>query len=288
MNRRELISFHQKMIAEHPDPSCDVRVKFRVANSAQIKTHALRRPLGSIIIPNLNEVKYLDLLLTSINEALKLSDRPWEVIVADNGSSDKSPEIAADYGVTVISEQRRGIAFAQQAGLKATHSNSKIVAVTGADCFVPSDFFNAHLSAYEDPDVVFTYGDLKYFTLNSQGPAMEAIHLLVYLLGREIYRHLRTLTDRSYIPFSGANCSYLREPALNLGGYQTRLKRRFDGDLMRRMTADGGKIKRVNTVVYASPRRILGEGVWRYARRGLIEQVGNRNHPSQGEYPSFR
>ena len=53
----------------------------------------------SIIIPTLNEEKYLPLLLDSIR---KQDFRGYEIIVADAGSKDKTVSIANEYGCKVV------------------------------------------------------------------------------------------------------------------------------------------------------------------------------------------
>ena len=49
----------------------------------------------SIIIPTLNEEKYLPKLLDSI---VKQSYKDYEIIIADNNSKDKTRSIARSYG----------------------------------------------------------------------------------------------------------------------------------------------------------------------------------------------
>ena len=53
----------------------------------------------SIIIPTLNEEKYLPLLLESIK---KQNFKDYEIIVADAGSKDRTTEIAKQYGCRII------------------------------------------------------------------------------------------------------------------------------------------------------------------------------------------
>ncbi|OGZ18494.1 MAG: hypothetical protein A2Z68_02210 [Candidatus Nealsonbacteria bacterium RBG_13_38_11] len=69
----------------------------------------------SIIIPTLNEEKYLPLLLKSIKEQNFSQD--YELIVADAGSKDRTIEIAKSFGCKVI---RGGLpAFGRNAGVRA-------------------------------------------------------------------------------------------------------------------------------------------------------------------------
>ena len=60
----------------------------------------------SVIIPVLNEEKTLPLVLNDIPR-----DLVDEVVVVDNGSSDRTPEIAKELGATVLSEPRRGYGY---------------------------------------------------------------------------------------------------------------------------------------------------------------------------------
>ena len=53
----------------------------------------------SIIVPTLNEEKYLPLLLQSIKEQ---SFRDLEIVVADAGSTDRTVEIAKEYGCRIV------------------------------------------------------------------------------------------------------------------------------------------------------------------------------------------
>ena len=61
------------------------------------------RPTVSVIIPTLNEEKCLDGVLCDI-----VALGPDELIVADGGSEDRTPEIAAQYGRVVRAAPGRG------------------------------------------------------------------------------------------------------------------------------------------------------------------------------------
>jgi glycosyltransferase involved in cell wall biosynthesis len=77
-----------------------------------------------VILPCLNEAGALPGLLTRMPAGF----RP---IVADNGSTDGSAEIAAAYGATVVRVPQRGFGAACHAGLLAAESD--IVCVMDAD-----------------------------------------------------------------------------------------------------------------------------------------------------------
>ena len=60
----------------------------------------------AVIIPALNEEKTLPLVLNDIDR-----DLVDEVVVVDNGSSDRTSSIAGQWGATVLSEARRGYGY---------------------------------------------------------------------------------------------------------------------------------------------------------------------------------
>jgi glycosyltransferase involved in cell wall biosynthesis len=76
----------------------------------------------SIVVPAFNEEKLLGATLSSIRNASKsFTDRGWEVelVVCDNNSKDKTPEIARDAGAKVVFEPINQIARARNTGAAA-------------------------------------------------------------------------------------------------------------------------------------------------------------------------
>ncbi|MEV0649012.1 glycosyltransferase family 2 protein [Phytomonospora sp. NPDC050363] len=65
-----------------------------------------------VVLPCLDEAAALPWVLARIPEG-------YRAIVVDNGSTDGSPEIAAELGATVVTEPRRGFGAACHAGLEA-------------------------------------------------------------------------------------------------------------------------------------------------------------------------
>jgi glycosyltransferase involved in cell wall biosynthesis len=72
----------------------------------------------SVVIPCLNEEEAVGAVVDQAWEGITRSGRPGEVIVVDNASSDRSAEVAASHGATVVREERRGYGSAYLAGLK--------------------------------------------------------------------------------------------------------------------------------------------------------------------------
>lgn len=96
----------------------------------------------SIIIPTLNEEKYLPRLLESIK---KQSFRDYEIIVADAGSQDRTVEIAKSYGCKVVS-----------GGLPAKGRNQGAAATSGdlflfldGEVLLPDNFLDLILAEFK-------------------------------------------------------------------------------------------------------------------------------------------
>ena len=88
----------------------------------------------SIIIPTLNEEKYLPLLLESIKKQKDFFD--YEIIVADAGSKDKTLEIAKNYGCITVGG---GLpSKARNEGAKITNGNTLLF--LDADVILTNDF----------------------------------------------------------------------------------------------------------------------------------------------------
>jgi glycosyltransferase involved in cell wall biosynthesis len=80
-------------------------------------------------------------------------DRPYEVIVVDNGSRDETAQIARRAGVTVIERQRgEGPAAARNAGAEA--AAAPMLAFTDADCRPTPGWLTAGVRALERADLV--------------------------------------------------------------------------------------------------------------------------------------
>lgn len=87
-----------------------------------------RAPSVALIIPALDEELALGSLLDALPRGLFA-----RVIVADNGSTDRTAAVARAHGAEVISEPRRGYGRACLAGLAALDETTEIVVFMDAD-----------------------------------------------------------------------------------------------------------------------------------------------------------
>lgn len=102
----------------------------------------------SIVIPAYNEERHIRLCLDSIAAQ---TERPDEVIVVDNNSTDATAAICSEYNfVKVIKEKQQGIVYARNAGFNAAKSD--IIGRVDADVEFPEDWVERIRDYYEaDP-----------------------------------------------------------------------------------------------------------------------------------------
>src|SRR5678816_1746761 len=73
----------------------------------------------SLLMPCLNEAETLEICIKKAQKALEDLNVNGEVVIADNGSTDGSPEIAAALGARVIHVAEKGYGSALLGGIKA-------------------------------------------------------------------------------------------------------------------------------------------------------------------------
>lgn len=89
---------------------------------------------AAVVIPCLNEEDSIGLLVGDVREAAAIPGLPariTNILVVDNGSTDQTPEVAADAGATVVPEPRRGYGRACLTGVEAAGDVDLIVLMDG-------------------------------------------------------------------------------------------------------------------------------------------------------------
>jgi glycosyltransferase involved in cell wall biosynthesis len=122
---------------------------------------SLAEPLVTAAIP----VRDGEAYLAEAIESVLAQSRPCDqVIVVDNGSSDRSAEIAAGFGapVEVVSEPRPGIGAARNAALRAARGD--YFAFLDADDLWATEKTALQLAAFEaEPQLQLAFGHVRQF-----------------------------------------------------------------------------------------------------------------------------
>ena len=162
-----------------------------------------RAPLVSVIVPTWNEARCLPALL----ESLRAQTRPpVEILLADSGSTDGTPELARAKGAIVLEGERKGPGEGRNRGARAARGD--LLVFVDADCIVPRDLIEAIVAAADASDVV---GGATGF-VPAQGTLAERA---LFLLANG---YQRALTLWGY-PHNAGFCFFFRRSAFEaLGG----------------------------------------------------------------------
>ncbi|MBI2288364.1 MAG: glycosyltransferase [Chloroflexi bacterium] len=207
----------------------------------------------SIVIPAYNVELTLRECLQSVTTLGW--DGEVEVIVVDDGSTDKTAGIAASFaGVKVIPVSHGGAARATNIGIKAARHN--IVVLFDADAVPEKDWLEKIIPSLADPSV----GAVAGLTVTANRSVIGRI------AGYDVEWRIRRISgDTDHL--STMNLACRREVLLEVGLLTEELRAGYDADLSRRLRA-------------ASYRLILRKDVscrhyWKDDLRGYIHQQYN-------------
>ncbi len=100
----------------------------------------------SIVIPAYNEEALLPATLRALKTAAAAAGVPYEMIVVDDGSTDRTAEIARAHGARVVAVNVRQIGAARNAGAKV--AIGELLVFVDADTLVPADVLQGAVAAF--------------------------------------------------------------------------------------------------------------------------------------------
>lgn len=104
----------------------------------------------SIIIPVYNVEDYISECLLSV---LNQSEKDFEVIVVNDGSKDKSIDIAKKYPVKIINQENQGLSAARNTGVK--HAKGEYILFLDSDDYIEKDLLKQLKKELKDkPDII--------------------------------------------------------------------------------------------------------------------------------------
>lgn len=167
-------------------------------------------PTLSVVIPCLNEADSVELVVRKALEGMRSAGISGEVVVADNGSTDGSPELAEGAGARVVHETRKGYGSAYLAGFIA--ARGRYILMGDADDTYDFTQLGRFVALLEDGADLVMGNRLK----NIHPGAMPWLHRYI---GNPVLTGLLNLFFRTGV--SDAHCgmrAFRRDllPALNL------------------------------------------------------------------------
>jgi len=213
----------------------------------------------SIVIPALNEEKYLPDCLKSLRNQDYTG--PYEIIIADNGSTDNTVRIAGDFQARVVPcPEKKSVFYARQIGADAAHGD--IIAQADADTLYPRNWLSRIADRFaKHPEIVAVTGRYVY----TEPPWWSVVEYVI-----------RTATNLWTVPVlgrpwvvSGATFAFRREAFVKLDGYHGILYAPDQWGIASRLTR-AGKVSFDNKLRVITSSRSVKKPLFRILKEGLI------------------
>ena len=190
----------------------------------------------TVIIPALNEEKYIREAIESVLRAK--FDGKKEIIVVNDGSTDRTKEIASSYinkGIILINnKEHMGKSYSLNKALKV--AKGEAVAVVDGDCYLHKDSLQKAIDELGRKNVVAACGVVKVRNHNK----FICLWLNIELLYNSLIRNLFSKVNANVVT-PGAYSIYRKKALLESGGFSTE---GFSEDVTVaiRLIRNGGKI----------------------------------------------
>lgn len=228
-------------------------------------------PPVSVVVCSYNGAATLHGCLDSL---MKLDYPDFEIILVDDGSTDDTPQIAADFPqVRHIRQENRGLSVARNVGAEA--ANGEIVAYTDDDCVVDRDWLTYLVQAMRDQQVQAIGGPnlppptdswvAKCVAASPGGPS----HVM--------------LDDRYAEHVPGCNMAFYRDELLDLGGFDPQFRQAGDDvDVCWRFLDAGKKIGYAPGAMVWHHRRSTAKAYFKQQKGyGRSEAMVHFKHPQR-------
>jgi glycosyltransferase involved in cell wall biosynthesis len=231
--------------------------------------------LASVVIPNYNHGQYVG---NAIRSVLGQEYRDFEIIVVDDGSTDNSRDVVAQFGdqVRYIWQENQGLSAARNTGLEA--AKGAYIGLLDADDMYEPDFLSSLVSVLEaNPDADGIFCGYRFVDhLNNPLPQVEAR----LIPDGQLYRAL--LDGNFLVPES---MLVRRRCYKNVGLFDETLRACEDWDMWLRITS---RHKIVGTTKVLTRHRILpgsmsADPIRMFSNRVAVVEKHFGPEPASGE-----
>jgi lipopolysaccharide/colanic/teichoic acid biosynthesis glycosyltransferase/GT2 family glycosyltransferase len=226
----------------------------------------------SVIVPAYNAAGTLEACLDALEHQTVRRER-YEVIVVDDGSSDRTAGIAQAHGARLIQQANAGPAAARNRGARAAQGD--LLLFTDADCAPAPDWLERISAPFSDAEVVGAKGVYR----------TEQRSLVARFVQLEYERKYRRMGREEHIDFVDTySAAYRRDVFLANGGFETLFPTSSveDQELSFRLARKGYRLVFVpDAVVYHVHDVTVLEYVERKLTIGLWKALLLRWHPER-------
>lgn len=232
----------------------------------------------SVIVPAFNAEKTLSFCLESLL-AQTVPKEQYEVIVVDDGSTDRTSEIARRYDVRYFFQNNRGPATARNHGARVARGH--IILFTDSDCVPASNWIEEMTMPFTDPDVSAVKGSYR----------TQQRELVARFAQQEFEDRYDMLLKHSHIDMVDSySAAFRKEVFTTAGGFDESFPKanNEDTELSYRLASRGYKmIFKPSAIVYhrhpATLSRYLKVKFW----RGYWRMMVYRRYPQKALKDSY-
>ena len=244
-------------------------------------------PAISVLIPAYNEGRVIERALTSL---MQLDYPEYEVLVIDDGSTDDTLEIAAQWEgqrgsgeFRVITKPNGGKADALNAGI--AHSKHPLIFCMDADSYLEPRTLLMAARHFQDPAVGAVAGNVK---VENRGHLLTNLQALEYIEGLNLPRRAQGFV--SAVNIVPGPCGLFRREALEeVGGYDLDTFAE-DADLTLKLLAAGWRVEYEDQAIAWSEApetwRDLTQQRYRWTR-GILQAIRKRKGLLIRPFPDF-
>jgi len=204
-------------------------------------------PTITVVVPVLNEERFLEQTLRSLRAQ---TFQEYELLVVDNGSTDRSREIAAELADRVVIEPRRGYLPAAHRGF--SEARGELIVSADADTMYPRRWLERMVRALAREGTVAAYGPMGF---RESWALLRPLEVAGYCV-------LAALSRLCGVPLcGGANLGIRRDAYFAVGGYPPLEERASPDFRLARALRTLGRVRFVPTMpCYTSNRRFVRAG----------------------------
>jgi len=193
----------------------------------------------SIVVPAYNAGETIGPLLDSL---LNLDYTEYEVIIVNDGSTDRTKEIVERYPVRLINQPNRGASAARDAGFRV--ASGEIVAYVDSDVTVTRDWLRELVPAFSDPTVAATTGQTIFLRNDTIASWLRSLDIARRNAHRKTYTRLA----------NGPNSAFRKTVLAEVGGFDPRWYHAEDTEVSYKIGLRGHRIQYVpGAIAYHVP-----------------------------------
>lgn len=232
------------------------------------------RPLVSVVTPTYNHERFIAQCIESV---LAQTYPHWEMIIVDDGSTDKTAEIVKRYQdprIRYFHQEHQGpFRLGETYNFALRQSQGDLIAILEGDDWWPPDKLEKMVPLFENPKVVLAHGNSYWVIATQQGKELRLLHRPAESFpqealenrpvgkGLEFFLRLQTFTSSVTVVIRKATLEmiggFIQEPYLPLVDFTTYLHLGLRGEFAYLDDLAGFWRKRAGSITMTRNKEII-------------------------------